>query len=89
VAMTCSVAWPLERPVDREVVGAYAAWPVHRPDASDLIDASEIQDSSGLAFRDALVVVSTQRSQAQVLLTDRLTRGIRIGGVTVHNAFAG
>ena len=83
VTVTRKLAAPLTGAQAREVVGTYAAWPTHRPDAADIVAASELEVAHRLSFWDALILVSARRSRADVLLTEDLTHGQSLGGVRV------
>jgi len=87
VTVTRKIPVPLTAVQAREVVGTYAAWPTHRPDPTDILVASELEGDHQLSFWDALILVSAQRSQASVLLTEDLTHGQTIRGVTAENPF--
>lgn len=85
VTVTRKLTRPLRPRVARDVVAAYAAWPVHRPDVADILSASEFEERHQLSFWDALIVVSALRSGAQELLTEDLQDGQRIDGLLVVN----
>jgi len=87
VTVTRKLSRPLPRRTAREVVATYRAWPVHRPDADDVIAASELEERHQLSFWDSLIVVSAQRSGARSLLTEDLQDGQRFDGVEVVSPF--
>lgn len=78
---------PLGVRMAREVMATYRAWPVFRPSVDDVLAATEIEERHQLAFWDALIVLSAERSGATILLSEDLSHGERIGGVTVSNPF--
>lgn len=88
VTVTRKLAKPLAKRTAREVVAAYGAWPVHRPDVDDVVSAAELEERHQLSFWDALVVTSALRSGAVTLLSEDLQGGRRIGQVTIANPFA-
>jgi predicted nucleic acid-binding protein len=88
VTVTRKLPKPLARRTAREIVGTYEAWATHRPDLTDIVAASELEERHRLAFWDALIVVSAQRSGAGTLLSEDLQHGRRIAGVTISNPFA-
>jgi predicted nucleic acid-binding protein len=88
VTVTRKVPKPLARRAARDVIGTYRAWPVHRPEVDDVIAASDLEERHRLSFWDALVIVSAQRSGADVLLSEDLQHGRRIGDLVITNPFA-
>ncbi len=71
----------------RKVISAYATWPLHRPDADAVLEASEAAERHRISFWDALIVVSARAMGALVLLTEDLAHGQVIEGVRVVNPF--
>lgn len=77
-------------PLDaREVISAYATWPLHSPDLSAVLRASEVAERNHISFWDAMIVVSAQAMGAHTLLTEDLAHGQVIEGVQVVNPFLG
>lgn len=87
VTVTRKLSRPLPRRHAREVIATYRAWPVHRPDADDIVSASELEERHQLSFWDALIIVSARRSGASALLTEDLQDGQRFDGVEVVSPF--
>ena len=87
VTVTRKLSKPLRRQAARDVVAAYAAWPMHRPNVDDIVSASELEESHELSFWDALIVVSALRSGARQLLTEDLQDGQHLDGLLVVNPF--
>ncbi|MGH9165987.1 MAG: PIN domain-containing protein, partial [Acidimicrobiales bacterium] len=83
VTVTRKIGRPMSLRAAREVVTTYQAWPVHRPEVHDLLEASELQERHHLSFWDALIVVAARRSAASTLLTEDLQEGRRFGEVVV------
>lgn len=79
---------PMKARMARDVVGAYAAWPVVEVDVALILAASELEERHGLAFRDALIVQAAQRAGASRLVTEDLQPGRRPTGVVIENPFA-
>jgi predicted nucleic acid-binding protein len=88
VTATGRLSKPLAKRTAREVVTSYRAWPVHRPDADDIVTASELEERHQLAFWDALLIVSAQRSGARILLSEDLEDSRQIGSLWIGNPFA-
>jgi predicted nucleic acid-binding protein len=87
VTVTRKLSRPLPRPTAREVIATYRAWPVHRPDADDVVAASELEDRNQLSFWDSLIIVSAGRSGARSLLTEDLQDGQRFDGMEIVSPF--
>lgn len=78
---------PVARSDARAVVDVYESWEPYRPTTADIVAASELEDEHQLSFWDALIVISAERSECTVLLSEDLQDGRRFGGVTVVNPF--
>lgn len=72
-----------------DIVAEYATWRVHQVDASDVLEASSLEERHTLSFWDALIVVAARRTGASVLLSEDLQAGRAFGALTVQNPFAG
>ena len=86
-ALTSGVS-PVPRRAARDLVGAYSVWPVVTLDASDLLTASDFEERYRLTLRDALIVVAARKSNATLLLSERLQPFRPIAGLEVRNPFA-
>jgi hypothetical protein len=53
-------------------VRAYSAWHIVGVDATDILEASELQDRLHLSFWDALIVTAALKVNADVLFTEDL-----------------
>lgn len=71
----------------REVISAYATWPLHHPGLEAVLRASEVAERNHISFWDALIVVSAQAMGATTLLTEDLAHGQVIEGVQVVDPF--
>ena len=89
VTVTRKLPKPLSKRAAREVIATYRAWPVYLPEVDDIVAASELEERHRLAFWDALIVVSAQRSGATALASEDLQDGRRIGDVTIVNPLTG
>lgn len=87
VNLTRKVPKVLPPQAARDVVSAYGAWPLHRPDLDAVLEASEVAERNRISFWDALIVVSARAMGAEVLLTEDLQHGQVIEGVRVVNPF--
>lgn len=87
VKVTRKMTQPMSRRSARDVIATYGAWPVHRPDVDDIVEASELEERHRLSFWDALIIVAARRSGAQVILTEDLQEGRRFDGLLVVSPF--
>ncbi len=88
VTLTRKLARPLTRPRARAIVERYATWTLHRVDAADILEASELEQRHTLAFWDALIVVAARHLAADRLVTEDMQHGRSIGGIRIENPFA-
>jgi predicted nucleic acid-binding protein len=87
VNVTRKIRKPLTRKLAREVVEAYSAWHVEVIGANDVLQASILEERHKLSFWDALILVAAKKAGAETLLSEDLSHGQRIDGVTVENPF--
>jgi len=78
---------PMPRREAREVVDAYAAWPVVQVDASLILAASALEERHQLSFWDALIIEAARRGGARRLVSEDLQGGRRIAGLVIENPF--
>lgn len=69
------------------VIEDLAEYPLFLVDRSAICVAARLCGDSKISFWDALIVVSASRMGAEVLLTEDLNHGQRIGSVRVDNPF--
>ena len=87
VNVTRKIPTPVTRRNARDLLQAYAAWPVVVIDGLDIQAATEIEDRYRLAFWDALIVRAAIKTNAEVLLSEDLHPGARIRDLRVENPF--
>jgi predicted nucleic acid-binding protein len=80
---------PLARQEARSVVETYAAWCVDGITPADVSAAFQIEDRARIGFWDALILAVAVRSGARRLLSEDVSSGQAIAGLTIHNPFAG
>lgn len=89
VNVTRKIRTPLTRPAARNVLDTYAPWCVDGITTADIRAACQIEDEASIGFWDALIIAVAARSGAHRVLTEDLSSGQVIAGVTVHNPFVG
>lgn len=87
VNVTRKVARPITPEAAAEIIGELAAWPVHRPDVGDVLEAIRLQTSRQLSFWDAMILTSARRLGCETLWSEDLSHGQQYEGVTVINPF--
>lgn len=87
VTVTRKIATPLDHQTARQLVADLAQWRLHTPEASDLLQAIDLQQTYQLAFWDAQVVQSATSLGCQQLLSEDLNHGQMYGEVQVINPF--
>lgn len=79
---------PMPRKAAREIIHAYAAWPVVEIDVPLILAASALEERHTLSFWDALIVEAARRSGASRVVSEDLQSGRRMAGLTIENPFA-
>jgi predicted nucleic acid-binding protein len=87
VTVTRKIATPLDPQTARQIVADLAQWRLHAPDASDLLQAIELQQNYQLAFWDTQVIQSAASLGCKRLLSEDLNHGQVYGEVQVVNPF--
>jgi len=87
VTVTRKIPIPLEYQTARQIVADLAQWRLHAPDAGDLLQAIDLQQTHQLAFWDAQVVQSAASLGCNQLLSEDLNHGQFYGQVQVINPF--
>lgn len=87
VTLTRKIPRPVEPALAREIVEDMATWDVVVNDAGTILQAIDIAAREKLSFWDALVVAAAARGGAGLLLSEDLSDGRIIEGVTVRDPF--
>lgn len=87
VNVTRKVAMPMTPEAAAAIIGELAAWPVHRPDVNDVLEAIRLQTSRQLSFWDAMILTSARRLGCATLWSEDMSHGQQYEGVTVINPF--
>jgi predicted nucleic acid-binding protein len=89
VTVTLKIATPLDHQTARQIVADLAHWHLQAPEASDLLQAIDLQQNYQLSFWDAMVVQSAASLGCKQLLSEDLNHGQVYGDVQVINPFWG
>lgn len=87
VTVTRKIAKPLDYQTARQIVADLAQWRLHAPNASDLLQAIDLQQSHQLGFWDAQVIQSATSLGCKQVLSEDLNHGQMFGEVQVINPF--
>jgi len=87
VTLTRKVSSPLSQLEARKLVQKYSNWHVVLNDPSIISQASEIEESYNLSFWDALIVSAAYSQNVPTILTEDLSHGQIIEGISIKNPF--
>ena len=87
VTVTRKIAVPLEHHIARQLVSDLSHWRLHAPEADDLLQAIDLQQTYRLSFWDAIVLQSAMRLGCKQLISEDLNHGQKYGEVQVFNPF--
>jgi len=85
ITVTRKLSKPLIKRTARELASTYHAWEVFRPDVTDIVAASEMEERLRVNFWDALIITAANRCGATTLLSEDLQDGMVIEKTTVSN----
>jgi len=88
VTVTRKIQTPLEPQTARLIIADLAHWRVHTPEASDFLQAIDLQLSHHLALWDAMIVHSAMCLGCKQLVSEELAHGQIYGEVRVINPFS-
>ncbi|MDQ7827245.1 MAG: PIN domain-containing protein [Candidatus Eremiobacteraeota bacterium] len=87
VTVTQKVKRPLSDDSAMLILSALARWKVHAPDTEDVLEAIKIRGRYQLAFWDAMVLQSAEKSGCHILWTEDLSHGQTYGNVKALSPF--
>jgi predicted nucleic acid-binding protein len=89
VNVTRKIPKPLDLDLARQIVADLLKWDVVVNGGDSILDAIDIQKRHNFSFWDAMIISSSVTGGAVTLLSEDLTDGQIIGGVTIRNPFTG
>lgn len=89
VTVTRKIPKPLNLATAREIIADFLTWDVVVNDGESILKAIDVQEKHGFSFWDSMVIAAAIAGGAEVLLTEDLSDGQKIGGVEIRNPFAG
>jgi len=89
VAVTKKISNPMDSKTAKEIVSDFLKWDVVINDGESLLDAIEIHLRYKYSFWDSMIIEAALRGNASLLLSEDLSDGQIINGVTIKNPFLG
>ena len=87
VTITQKIPKTLDKRLAKDIVSDLLKWDVVVNDGESIIEAIEILIRYGYSFWDSLIIEAAMRGGAGVLLSEDLSHGQIIHGVTIKNPF--
>jgi predicted nucleic acid-binding protein len=87
VSVTQKIPKPLDRKLATQVIQDLLHWDVVINDGEAIIDAIGIQERHKFSFWDAMIIQAAISGEAGSILSENLTGGRKIQGVTFKNPF--
>ena len=88
VSVTRKIPSPLPLSTAKEIVKDLLQWEVMINDGESILEAADIQAKQNFSFWDSLIIQAAIRGGASLLLSEDLSDGQTIRGVTIKNPFA-
>lgn len=85
VSLTSKIPNKLSINEASEVIKELLSWTIYEIMTQDIITATEIQDQYGYSFWDSLVISMAQKSDAELLYSEDMQDGQKIGSLTIVN----
>ena len=87
VNVTQKIPKTLDKRLAKDIVSDLLKWDVVVNDGESILEAVEILFKYGYSFWDSLIIEAAMRSGSEVLLSEDLTHGQIINGLTINNPF--
>jgi predicted nucleic acid-binding protein len=87
VNVTQKIPKPLDKRLAKDILSDLLKWDVVVNDGESILEAVEILFQYGYSFRDSLIIEAAMRSGSELLLSEDLTHGQIINGLTINNPF--
>jgi len=87
VTATRKIARPLPAFQAAQIISDLSVWPTHSPKADDILAAIDIQQHYGIAFWDAMILISAMRMGCITLWSEDLNSGQTYEQVLVRTPF--
>jgi predicted nucleic acid-binding protein len=87
VTITAKLSKKLSLYEARELIKDFLSWPIEQIAPHDIIDAMTLQERYKYSFWDSLIITLAQKSGAEILYSEDLQHGQRLGDLTIVNPF--
>ena len=87
VTVTRKIPKPISRKDARDLIHTYTAWRVIGVEPADVLADSDYEERFRLSFRDALILMSALKANADQLVSEDLQAGQGIRGLQITNPF--
>jgi predicted nucleic acid-binding protein len=87
VTITAKLSKKLSINEARELIKDFISWPIEQVTPNDIIDATALQEQYKYSFWDSLIIILAQKSGAEILYSEDLQDGQKIGNLTIKNPF--
>lgn len=87
VNVTRKIPQPLSKQRGLELIQGYLSWETVGIHGAMVVEAAQMEEQLKISFWDALIVVSAQRSGAELLLSEDFQSGRKFGSLTVQSPF--
>jgi len=87
VTLTRKLSSKLPASEARDVVSDFLPWSIYQIAPTDIGEASEIEDQYGYTFWDSLVITAARNSSAEVLYSEDMQDGQKLGDLKIINPF--
>ncbi len=85
---TKKIARPLDMELIKEIIGDLSKWDVVVNNVEVILDAIDIYQEHKYSFWDSMIIGAAIKGGATALLSEDLSNGQTISGVTIRNPFA-
>lgn len=87
VTVTAKLSKKLSIDEASELITDFLSWPIEQVTPYDILDATTFQKRYKYSFWDSLIIVLAQKSGAEVLYSEDLQDGQKLGDLIIKNPF--
>lgn len=87
VSVTRKIPQPLGLKTAKQIVNDLLSWDIVINDGDSILEAIELHSNHGYSFWDSLIIQAAIKGGASLLLSEDLSGGQTIRGVTIKNPF--
>lgn len=87
ITVTAKLSKKLSIDEARELINDFLSWPIEQVTPHDIIDATILQKRYKYSFWDSLIIITAQKSGAEILYSEDLQHDQKFGDLTIKNPF--